>query len=386
MNLARVPEILRAAGLSVVEHSGWSARSNGSISDTVHWVWHHDASAAGDSPGVPAYMIRSYRRAGAQLWVDRYGRWHIIAIGRAYHAGRVRGSVGNANSVGIETDHTTGEAWPAGQLASLRIGTAALIEHYGGGAERLHFHSSICSPIGRKTDPSGLDLKHERVLLTERLHGGPVSPAEGRVLRQPMRGDVWVQALQARLQRMAYDITVDGDYGPATEEAVRHFQAGQGLEVDGEVGPKTWAALTSWAPQLTEAPQELGPILRAEGPSVMLPGSTMTCPGTADSEAYQLVLQGDGNLVLYAGTDRDPRRVVWALSWRENRRADRVVAQDDGNIVAYYGPLGVAVWHTFSWGHPGAYLAVQSDSNLVVYSPAGEPLWARTTTPEGTAA
>ena len=33
-------------------------------------------------------------------------------------------------------------------------------------------------------------------------------------------------------------------YGPQTEAAIRHFQEGSsGLEVDGIVGPKTWAAL-----------------------------------------------------------------------------------------------------------------------------------------------
>ena len=39
------------------------------------------------------------------------------------------------------------------------------------------------------------------------------------------------------------DIAGDGYFGPTTQAAVRDFQAGHGLEVDGLVGPDTWAAL-----------------------------------------------------------------------------------------------------------------------------------------------
>jgi hypothetical protein len=56
-----------------------------------------------------------------------------------------------------------------------------------------------------------------------------------------------VRLLQARLgQWGAVGLAVDGEFGPLTEQAVRTFQAGHGLEVDGVVGPETWTAL--WAP------------------------------------------------------------------------------------------------------------------------------------------
>ena len=37
----------------------------------------------------------------------------------------------------------------------------------------------------------------------------------------------------------------DGDFGPATEAAVKQFQTGQGLSVDGVAGQKTWQALAA---------------------------------------------------------------------------------------------------------------------------------------------
>lgn len=78
--------------------------------------------------------------------------WHLLFFTR----------FNEVNSLGVETDHTTGEAWPPALLDSLRRGTAAILVHIGKGADAVHFHSTICDPPGRKIDPAGLGLSVER--------------------------------------------------------------------------------------------------------------------------------------------------------------------------------------------------------------------------------
>ena len=74
-------------------------------------------------------------------------------------------------------------------------------------------------------------------------------PKEDKVSRKTIRkGNMGtlVKECQQMLQKLGYDLGVcgaDGDFGPATEKAVRAFQKAHDLAVDGVVGPKTWDAL-----------------------------------------------------------------------------------------------------------------------------------------------
>lgn len=52
-----------------------------------------------------------------------------------------------------------------------------------------------------------------------------------------------VRLIQEWLCLQGFHICIDGDFGPATDYAVREFQKRKGLEVDGIVGEKTFATL-----------------------------------------------------------------------------------------------------------------------------------------------
>ena len=59
--------------------------------------------------------------------------------------------------------------------------------------------------------------------------------------------------------------------------------------------------------------------------------------------------------------------------------ASYTIMQGDGNLVTYAGPGQGAVWSTNTPGYAGAWFAVQNDGNLVVYDAGGVPRWASNT-------
>lgn len=73
------------------------------------------------------------------------------------------------------------------------------------------------------------------------------APRLGRSLRlkRPRLTGADVVKLQRTLRRKGYRLRIDGSFGPETDVAVTRFQRKHGLEADGMVGPRTWAALTA---------------------------------------------------------------------------------------------------------------------------------------------
>jgi murein L,D-transpeptidase YcbB/YkuD len=71
----------------------------------------------------------------------------------------------------------------------------------------------------------------------------PPPPYPGDVVKRDSTDTDSVERIQQALEILGYDVSIDGDFGPRTEHAVKAFQKAQGLEVDGKVGSDTWKAL-----------------------------------------------------------------------------------------------------------------------------------------------
>ena len=102
------------------------------------------------------------------------------------------------------------------------------------------------------TDPSYLNscdnLHHGDILVCNGhtvmvLDDGAPNANYNPTLKKGSKGS-WVKIMQGRLVMAGYNIATDGDFGPATENALKAFQKERGLTQDGICGPKTWKALT----------------------------------------------------------------------------------------------------------------------------------------------
>lgn len=130
-----------------------------------------------------------------------------------------------------------------------------------------------------------------------------------RILKNGMDGDD-VKELQTMLISLDYDCGIwgaDGEFGDATEQAVRKFQTDHGCAVDGKVGPETLAALRAEmeAAESPVADARYVKIVNGDCYVRTAPNTSAQKLGVAhrgDILEYQGVQSADGwNLVIYSG-------------------------------------------------------------------------------------
>jgi peptidoglycan hydrolase-like protein with peptidoglycan-binding domain len=178
---------------------------------------------------VPEHWSSSLQRSRARR--DRAGRGRTKAASRAQDAS-ILALAGPARH--LERDLADEETWQLSLGRSRARRRAAELQFVPGGsrAKRVSLGAlaaltvgptaSIASGAGTNgVSPEPATTTEHVIVLTE--------GSEGRQVQL--------------LQRALGNVAVDGMFGPETEEAVKSFQARNGLTVDGIVGPQTSAAL-----------------------------------------------------------------------------------------------------------------------------------------------
>lgn len=105
--------------------------------------------------------------------------------------------------------------------------------------------------------------------------------------------------------------------------------------------------------------------------SVLGSGQTLTAGNnllSTDSQSA-LALQKNGDLALYSNF-----QPVWDTG-PLGATSSHLVMQSDGNLVLY-NQSNVALWSSQTPGNPGARLVLQTDGNMVIYSTTNAALWA----------
>jgi peptidoglycan hydrolase-like protein with peptidoglycan-binding domain len=67
-----------------------------------------------------------------------------------------------------------------------------------------------------------------------------------------------VREIQVLLTRAGHSVPADGDFGPATDRALRSFQDENSLTIDGVAGPQTMRKLKEFQVSADEKPGNLG--------------------------------------------------------------------------------------------------------------------------------
>lgn len=160
MYLTDLADVLRRAGLHVVEQPGWRTRGRGPMSAVQSIMAHHTAGpSTGNLPSLNVLINGTSTTPGplSHLGLARDGTFHVIAAGRCNHAGVVsHPRYENPRSIGIEAENTglASDPWPAVQYDAYTRGAAALAAHHQVPVAHVIGHREAARPAGRKIDPT----------------------------------------------------------------------------------------------------------------------------------------------------------------------------------------------------------------------------------------
>ena len=120
-----------------------------------------------------------------------------------------------------------------------------------------------------------------------------------RILRNGDEGED-VKAMQTNLIRLGYDCGrwgADGDFGDATEMALKKFQAAHGLEADGEYGPLSKAAMDKAIADMEQT--------HSEPRKVKIAGGNCYVRSAPNTDGKILGVAHDGDSLDYGGQTAD---------------------------------------------------------------------------------
>lgn len=254
--MRKVAAILKAKGIKVTEVSGWTTRGHSTFDPRAvvcHWTVATRSITpmlVHGRPGIPGPLCNF------ELLPGNDGV-KLVAAGKANHAGVAAPGFTNSVAFGIEA---AGPRIGAEEMKVYHALVAAICKVHGFPVnERVRDHAEVARPAGRKQDISrDHDMGEFRRRVSALLaRPGPEATPSGPhrfpgVRKIGMHGKAsgpgaFIAMIQKRLNDLGVarpPLSVDGDFGPKTRDAVIAFQRQRNLTpVTGEVDRQTHAAL-----------------------------------------------------------------------------------------------------------------------------------------------
>ncbi|MEU8898079.1 N-acetylmuramoyl-L-alanine amidase [Nocardia sp. NPDC048505] len=181
-------EVLRAAGLRVIEHEGWRERGHGDFRDIRGVLCHHTGGGGPNDWRIVQHGRPDLAGPLAQLVLEKDGTYRVIAAGVCWHAGA--GSWpgwptddANFHTIGIEAVSQGCEPfdWTPAQLDAYHRGAAAILRRLGRDAGDCVAHREYSSE--GKIDPAGLDMDEFRRTVQEIIDEGGARMSAADVAR-----------------------------------------------------------------------------------------------------------------------------------------------------------------------------------------------------------
>lgn len=179
MRLTDLADVLRTAGVKVAEVDGWKARGSDAFTPRGVVMHHTAGSKKGNAPSLGVCVNGREGLPGplCQILIGRDATAHVIASGRANHAGAGgwQGLSGNSSVVGIEIENDgVGEPFSDEVMTASIRAAAAVLRRLGRDEQWLCGHKEWAP--GRKVDPRGWDMNAFRARVQARLSGPIVEP------------------------------------------------------------------------------------------------------------------------------------------------------------------------------------------------------------------
>ena len=207
--LAGMADVLRRAGIKVVEVEGWKTRGylGQDLAAVLGVMWHHTATnrAAFVNSNAPTLNLCINGRSDlagplCNIVLGRDGTAYIVAAGVANHAGTgfiggIPANAGNHYTVGIEMESSGIAPWdwtPAQLAAAPRIG-AALESAYGASIQPGHNEYSDAGKIDPAGWPGGMNGL--RASINNIISGAPAKPQGGNITPLPSQKGGFLMAL-----------------------------------------------------------------------------------------------------------------------------------------------------------------------------------------------